>query len=105
MPCPLCGRVMCDCNPNERGQSHSEIMAEYARDFEKDEKTKESLLKEEAEILAGPPPSFHMPRRKPNWSDSWYLHILETCVEDEQGLLWLKKGLESLTDASSYLRL
>lgn len=29
MGCPVCGRMMCDCSPAERGQSTSEMMSQY----------------------------------------------------------------------------
>jgi len=29
MACPICGRVLCDHSPAERGQSHEEMMADY----------------------------------------------------------------------------
>ncbi|MFH1030334.1 MAG: hypothetical protein V1770_03695 [bacterium] len=32
MPCPICGRVMCDCSPKLRGQSSEEMMATYWED-------------------------------------------------------------------------
>jgi len=34
MPCPICGRVMCDCTPGERGQSQEEMMGAYAQDVD-----------------------------------------------------------------------
>lgn len=32
MPCPICGRVMCDCSPKLRGQSIEEMMGIYWSD-------------------------------------------------------------------------
>lgn len=39
MPCPVCGRVMCDCSPVARGQTQEDMMREYHRDVQ--QKTKE----------------------------------------------------------------
>jgi hypothetical protein len=34
MPCPKCGRMMCDCSPAERGQSPEEMMDGYDQDVQ-----------------------------------------------------------------------
>jgi len=33
MPCPVCGRVMCDCTPDERGQTQAQMRDIYAKDY------------------------------------------------------------------------
>lgn len=32
MSCPICGRIMCDHSPAERGQSQEAMMSDYYRD-------------------------------------------------------------------------
>ncbi len=45
MPCPICGRVMCDCTPDDRGQSTDDMLANYNRDMETVEKPKKKTKK------------------------------------------------------------
>ncbi len=35
MDCPICGRIYCDHTPEERGQSHKEMLADMQADFER----------------------------------------------------------------------
>ena len=35
MPCPKCGKVMCDCSPAERGQTTETMMNQYYKDVQK----------------------------------------------------------------------
>lgn len=45
MPCPVCGRMMCDCTPAQRGQSQEEMMRIYNQDCEQARKAAEKSAK------------------------------------------------------------
>ena len=39
MPCPICGRIMCDCSPADRGQPQDTMMDEYEKDHQSAKKS------------------------------------------------------------------